>query len=257
LEKLKYTTSNPLIKIYSGDQTVLFIRLTLLSVILSLWLFNLPLANAAVLTDWGDVVDVKYSLWEDKEHNIPVEKNINQDLLYIYLRKSLNEPVPSKVKNSFSSTIEDQLEQTYLQQFINELIGMQINQEKEFVISAEDSPYGDYDLNYLVKLLAIRYDASAQVSEEESATDPFKDFYPLLIGGSVVFAGGGLAMWYVHSSRTHKAALSEEKTSSQVRAKSIQKEKQQIKELRELTDSFANSEETVKKEEAKFRRRRR
>jgi hypothetical protein len=78
----------------------------------------------------------------------------------------------------------------------------------------------------------------------------------LLIGGSVVVAGGGLAVWYIYSSRTQKAAFSEEKMSSQVRAKSIQKDKQQLKELRELTESFTSSEDTPKEKEVKFRRRR-
>ncbi|MFX0122793.1 MAG: hypothetical protein ACFFAE_04090 [Candidatus Hodarchaeota archaeon] len=229
-----------------------------MSVILSLWLFNLPPANAAVLTDWGDVVDVNYSLWEDEEHQIPVQDNINKDLTFIYLRKSQNEPVPSKVKKLFPNYVIE-LEQTYLQQFINELIGMQINQEKEFMIPAEGlpPPYGDFDLNYHIKILAIRYDASVYATEEGNNSDPFKDFYPLLIGGSVVIGGGGFALWRLQSSRTHKSALSEEKMSSTVRAKSIQKDKDKIKELRELTESIAGSKDTAKKEEVKFRPRRR
>ncbi len=232
-------------------------RLILLTIFFSFWTFNLDFAIAAEPTDYGDVVDVNYSLWLDEGHQIEKEGNIDVNLRYIYLRRTQNEPVPSKVKNSFPSSVKQDLEQPYLQAFIDEIIGMEVDELKDFMIPADEA-YGDEDLYYRIKLLIIHYDASVQPTEgPNTSSDPFKDLYPLLIGGSVAVVGGGFALWRLQSSRTHKSALSEEKTSSSVRAKSIQKDKIQLKELRELTESIADSEDTTKKEETKFRRRRR
>lgn len=230
-------------------------RLFLLSFLFGLLALNLSYVFAAETADYGDVIDVNYSLWLDEEHTIEKQGNIDINLRYIYLRRTQTEQVPTKVYKALPPDSDEELLQVYLQAFIDAIIGMEVDEIKDFKIAAEDA-YGDEDLYYRIKLLALLYDASEQVVEEENATDPFRDFYPLLIGGSVVVAGGGIAVWYVYSSQTHKAALSEEKMSSQVRAKYIQKDKQQIKELRELTESFASSEETGKKEEVKFRRRR-
>ncbi|MFW9902867.1 MAG: hypothetical protein ACFFFH_00925 [Candidatus Thorarchaeota archaeon] len=230
-------------------------RLILVSFLFSLWALNLSSVFAAETVEYGDVVDVNYSLWQDEEHTIEKEGNIDIDLHYIYLRRAQTEKVPAKVYRALPSDSVEELQQVYLQAFIDAIIEMKVDEVKNFMIAAEDA-YGDEDLYYQIKLLTLLYDASAQVSEGEDATDPFKDLYPLLIGGSVAVAGGGLTAWYVHSSRTQKTALSEEKLSSQVREKSILKDKQQIKELRELTESLASSEDTPKKEEVKFRRRR-
>jgi FKBP-type peptidyl-prolyl cis-trans isomerase 2 len=241
-------------------------RLILLSIFFSLWAFNLDFAIAAEPTNWGDVVDVNYSLWLDEEHTIEKTGNINVDLNYIYLRKTQTESVPEEVSKSLPESAANGLQQTYLQAFINEIVGMKVNEIKNFMIAAEDA-YGDEDLYYRIKLLVIHYDASEQTTEESNTSeqtteernfsDPLNDFYLLLISGSVIIGGGGFALWYLHSSRTHKSALSEEKMSSTVRAKSIQKDKDKIKELRELTESITGSEDTAKKEEVKFRPRRR
>ncbi|MHA2202134.1 MAG: hypothetical protein ACW991_00460 [Candidatus Hodarchaeales archaeon] len=232
-------------------------RLILLSIFFSFWAFNLDFAIAAEPTDYGDVVDVNYSLWLDEEHQIEKEGNIDVNLRYIYLRRTQNEQVPTKVYKALPPDSDEELLQVYLQAFIDEIIGMEVDELKDFMIAAEDA-YGDEDLYYRIKLLIIQYDASAQPTEEpNTSSDPFKDLYPLLIGGSVAVAGGGFALWRLQSSRTHKSALSEEKMSSSVRAKSIQKEKIQLKELRELTESITDSEDITKKEEPKFRRRRR
>ena len=230
-------------------------RLILLSFFFSLWALNLSYVLAAETVEYGDVVNVNYSLWLDEEHTIEKQGNIDVTLRYIYLRRTQTEKVPPKVYSALPSDSVEQLQQVYLQAFIDAIIEMEVDEVKNFMIAAEDA-YGDEDLYYRIKVLALLYDDSAQVVEEEDGTDPFKDFYPLLIGGSVVVVGGGIAVWYVYSSRTQKAALSEEKMSSQVREKSIQKDKQKIKELRELTESFTSSTDTQKKEEVKFRRRR-
>ncbi|UCG03049.1 MAG: FKBP-type peptidyl-prolyl cis-trans isomerase [Candidatus Heimdallarchaeota archaeon] len=230
-------------------------RLILLSIFFSLWAFNLGFVIAVEPADYGDVVDVNYSLWLDEGHTIEKEGNINVNLRYIYLRRSQTEPVPTKVYRALPAAPNEDLQQVYLQAFIDAVIGMEVDETKNFMIAAKDA-YGNEDLYYYIKILALLYDASAQDTEEKETSDPFKDFYPLLIGGSVIVAGGGLAVWYVYSSRTHKSALSEEKMSSAVRAKSIQRDKDKIKELRELTEAMIGSAETAKKEEVKFRRRR-
>lgn len=232
-------------------------RLILLSILFNLWTFSLGFVIAAEPADYGDVVDVNYSLWLNEEHTIEKEGNINVNLRYIYLRRTQTENVPTKVYQAFPPDSQNKLQQPYLQAFIDAIIGMEVDETKDFMIPAEDA-YGDEDLYYRIKILALLYDASAQAAEEkDNNTDPFKDFYPLLIGGSVVVAGGGFAVWFVYSSRTQRSALSEKKTSSAARAISIQKDKEKIKELRELTESISGSEDTIKKEEVKFRPRRR
>lgn len=231
-------------------------RLILLSIFFCLWAFNLDFVIASEPADWGDVVDVNYSLWLDEEHTIEKTGNININLRYIYLRRSQVEQVPTKVYRAFPADSYEALRKVYLQAFIDEIIGMEVDGMKDFMIPAEDA-YGDEDLYYRLKLIVILYDASEQTSEERNTSDPFKDFYPLLIGGSVVVLVGGFTLWRLQSARTQKSALSEEKTSSTVRAKSIQKDRDRLKELREITDSIAGSKDIAEKEEVKFRPRRR
>ena len=232
-------------------------RLILLPILFSLWVLTFSLVIAAEPAGYGDVVDVNYSLWLDEEHTIEKLGNINKNLRYIYLRRTQTEPIPTEVSQAFPPDTYEQLQQVYLQKFIDAIIGMEVNEIKDFMIAAEDA-YGDEDLYYRITLLTLRYDASGEeVTEEKDTTDPFKDFYPLLISGTVIVAGVGIGIWYVHLSRVQRSALSEEKTSSGARAKLIQKDKDKIKELRELTESFTVSEDTVKKEEVKFRPRRR
>lgn len=242
-----------------------YTRVVLLTIFLSLWTFNLDSAAAAVTASWGDVVDVNYSLWLDEDHTIEKPgsiSNTNVDLHYIYLRRSQNELVPSKVLESFPESAAQELNISYLQNFIDAIIGMQVEQEKDFMITAEEA-YGEEDLYYDIKLLEILYDASEETPSETtttttSSTDPFQDLTNLLlIGGSVIILGGGFVLWRLHISRTYKSALSEEKMSSVVRAKTIQKDKDQIKELRKLTESVTESEDTSERTEVKFRPRRR
>lgn len=233
-------------------------RIILLPILFSLWVLNFSLVIAAEPAEYGDVVDVNYSLWLDEAHTMPKAGNINKNLRYIYLRRTQTEPIPTEVTQAFPPDTYEQLQQVYLQKFIDAIIGMEVNEIKDFMIAAEDA-YGDEDLYYRIKLLILRYDATSgeEVTEENDTTDPFKDFYPLLISGSVIVAGVGIGIWYVHSSRVQRSALSEEKTSSVARAKLIQKDKDKIKELRELTESFTDPKDTVTKEEVKFRPRRR
>lgn len=213
--------------------------------------------NPEVTADWGDVVDVNYSLWEDEQHTIEKENNIDVDLVYIYLRRNINVLVPTKVYNAFPPEAKDYLDQLYFQDFINAIIGMKVDQDKEFMIPAENVD-SDTDLYYKVRLLSILYDASEQPEPSERSPNPFQDLFSLLlIGGAVAGIGGGFIIWRVQTARTYKSALSEEKTGDIMREKAIQKDKSQIKELRNLTESIAGSEETSKKTEVKFRSRRR
>ena len=121
-------------------------------------------------SDWGDVVHVNYSLWLDPEHTIEVEGNIGVVLEYIYLRRSPSERVPREVFQALPVTADEYLQQIYLQAFIDEIIGMQVNEEKSFMIAAEDA-YGDQDLFYHVTLLALVYDASAITSTSEFTSE--------------------------------------------------------------------------------------
>ena len=130
-------------------------------------------------------------------------------------------------------------------------------QVKFFMIPAENVD-SDTDLYYEVRLLSILYDASEQPEPGERTPNPFQDLFNLLlVGGAVAGIGGVFIIWRVQTARTHKSALSEEKTGAVMREKAIQKDKRQIKELRILTESITGSKETSKETEVKFRPRRR
>ena len=242
-------------KIYSGDWTVLYPKLVLLTIFLSIWAVNPDYANAAVTADWGDIVDIIYSLYLDEEHTIPKNQlNLNNELDYIYL--SRDNTVPSDILKLYP-----QANANYLPKFLEAIIGMQVDGEKAFKIAAADA-YGDEDLYYDLKLLKIWYDASGTATTTSSATTtslstPSQDFNTLIfVVGSVAILGGGFVLWALRSSRIKKSALSNDKRSSSLRVKTIQKDKAQLKELRELTESLTSSEESMKKQDVKFRRRR-
>ncbi len=248
---------------YSGDRTVLFPRLVILTIILGLWANNLDMSHAVVTADWGDVVDVRYSLYLDAGHTDPVAGNVGQTLNFIYL--SRGNSVPPEV-----SALYPQANAGLLEKFKEGIVGAQVNGQKDFKIDAADgytNPSDDLygqDLYFSVELLTILYDASEQITTTTTETttttsslSPFQDFNTLiLIGGFVALLVGGVILWSFRSSLAFKSALSEEKMSSSVRAKSIQKDRTQLKELRELTESMTGSEVSSEKSEVKFRRRR-
>ncbi|MFX0014163.1 MAG: hypothetical protein ACFFB2_06710 [Promethearchaeota archaeon] len=233
-----------------------YTQLVLLSIIISFWALSIGFVWAADPADWGDVIDVNYSLWLDEEHTIEKPGNIDVVLSYVYLRRNQNEKVPRDVYVALPAEVAADLQNVYLQSFIDAIIGMNVGENKDFMIPAEDA-YGDEDLYYRIRLLKIHYDASEQPTETPSASDPNRDMtYALLIVGGIIIGGGGFIVWSVRSSRTYKSALSEKTKSSAVREKTIQKEKDQIKELRKLTESVSKAEDTATKPDIKLRRRR-
>lgn len=119
--------------------------------------------NSEVTADWGDVVNLYYSLYTDAEHTTAVPGNTGILLEYVYLRRSQSETVPSEVYQALPMSAAENLQQVYLQAFIDEIIGMQTIEEKSFMIAAADA-YGDKDLFYTVTLLTILYDASGPLS---------------------------------------------------------------------------------------------
>ncbi|MHA1969598.1 MAG: hypothetical protein ACW964_17595 [Candidatus Hodarchaeales archaeon] len=217
-----------------------FIFIILLFTILT---FNLENVTGAVTASWGDVVDVKYSLWEDAAHTIEVQGNIGVTLTYIYPEANPN----------------------YLQAFKEAVIGMAENGEKEFMIAKEDA-YGDRDLYYHVELIKIWYDASLGSAPEESTTSttrtntpaPFQDFNAIFaIGAGLTVVVGGFLIWNFRASRNMQSIVSKESLSSTMREQTIKKERTALKEIKELTESHMEKPDLSQDQsEVKFRRRR-
>jgi branched-chain amino acid transport system substrate-binding protein len=120
--------------------------------------------NGVITANWGDVVDVVYWLYTDPGHNNAMEGQENILLDYMYLKQVETEPVPQHILDLFPDNVIE-LQTGYIQPFIDALIGIEENGEKDFVILEEDTPYNNGDLYYHVKLTRIRYDA---VVEETS-----------------------------------------------------------------------------------------
>lgn len=233
------------------DRKIVFIALlfTTLS-------FNINTASAAITANWGDVVDVNYSLWTDPEHQNPKSGNIDVTLNYIYL--SYGSEVPPEVSSLYSEANPN-----YLTKFKEAVIGLEVNEEKEFMIAKEDA-YGNEDLYYRIKLYKIWYDASGSSAPEESTTTrtntpiPFQDYNAIfIIGAAITVVVGGFIIWNFQSSRKTRSIVSKESLGSSMREQTFKKEKDALKEIRELTDSYlTNSDSSKDQPEMKFRRRR-
>jgi FKBP-type peptidyl-prolyl cis-trans isomerase 2 len=236
-------------------------KLSFLIIILIIWGIEINNVTAATTAGWGDIVNVEYSLYLDAQHTDPVENNVNQILEDVYLGPS----IPQELQEQFPDA-----KATYLDKFKEGIVGAQVNQPKEFVILAEDAysndinhPLYNKDLYYIITLLEITYDASAvtttttTTTTQASSPDPLQDFGGIIIiGGGVVLIGGIYTLWSYVSSRRMKSVFAEEKSSSNVREQTLKKERSQLKELRELTESFSDSKDTTEKSDVKFRRRR-
>jgi hypothetical protein len=127
----------------------------LLVLILGLWVITPYSSNAVIVSAWGDVVTVKYTLSVDGS---PYPGNIDQVLDPIYL--STGSTVPSEIVAQFPGVAA-----TYLLGFKQGIIGLQVNEEKSFIIDAADAYtepthalYGK-DLFFDIELLAILFDA--------------------------------------------------------------------------------------------------
>ena len=245
----------------SGDQTVNLRKLVLLGIFLGILGITPYSSNAVIVSTWGDVVTVKYTLSVD---GAPYPGNIDQVLDPIYL--SSGGTTPPELEAQFPGVAA-----TYLLGFKQGLIGLQEHEKRSFLIYADDAYSADpshalygKDLYYDIELLEILYDAdvkevSITPSSATTSTQPLPPDYSgmLLLGGGVVIIGGGFVAWGIRSTQMERNALSKSRTSTSVREKNIQKDKQQIKELRELTESISGADEPLEQTEIKFRRRRR
>jgi hypothetical protein len=223
--------------------------------------FNIEIASAATTATWGDVVDVKYSLWYDAAHTQEAPGNIGVTLTYIYL--SYGSTVPSEV-----SSLYPEANPNYLQAFKEAVIGLEVNGEKEFVITKEEQPegYSEYDLYYHIELVNLWYDASGGSSTDESSSStsrtrtplPYDDFNAIFaIGAAITVVVGGFFIWNFRSSRNTRSIVSKESLGSSMREQTIKKEKGTLKEIRELADSYLTDLDSSKDQsEVKFRRRR-
>lgn len=123
-------------------------------------------ANSTVTTvtaDWGDIVNVRYSLYLDAAHTVPVEGNIDQVIHYIYL--SRGGTIPGTILQLYPEAST-----SFLEGFKAGIVGMEVKQTKEIRIDAKDAypssshPLYGEDLYFFVELLEILYDASYQMT---------------------------------------------------------------------------------------------
>jgi hypothetical protein len=231
---------------------------------------NTKTVTAATTADWGDVVNVIYSLYLDATHTTPVEGNVNVDMYgetgkYIYITSGTS--IPTEVLSQVAEASA-----TYLTKFKEGIVGAELNIPKSFKIDKQNGyrdppnhPLYDKDLYFVVTLTQILYDASDYSSSSDTTTTtrnrvhlPFEDFNALFaIGAGVILLGGGIIIWNYRVSRAMKSITSEAQMGSSMREQVIKKDKDTIKELRELTETVSSTEDSASSQtEVKFRRRR-
>jgi hypothetical protein len=118
-----------------------------------------PQENTA---DWGDIVNVRYTLYEDSNYTIEVPGNIDVELNYTYI--SIGETVPSDIL-----ALYPEANSSFLVGFEEAIIGMGVNQKKKFTIPSEEVN-GTGDLYYQIELLDIVYDASEYLTSTTTTT---------------------------------------------------------------------------------------
>lgn len=240
-------------------------RYVIILVILGLFTLNSDSVKGAITADWGDIVNVRYSLYLDAAHQEPVSGNVDQPINNIYL--STGGTVPTNLEQLYPDTSA-----SYLGEFKAAIVGMEIEQTKQVKIDAEnaytDDPshqlYGK-DLYFVITLLTIVYDAilnptatTATTATTETSTNPIQDYTNIaLIGGGIAVVAVGVIAWNFRTSRAVKSALSEKKTSTSIREQSIRKDKDQLKNLREITETFSSPKKPEEERKVKFQRRRR
>jgi hypothetical protein len=239
-------------------------KIAIMFVLLSFWGINTPLANAAAKANYGDVVDVIYWLYRDAAHTNPVgvypNEQLNVPLPFVYLKQVETESVPQHVLDFFPDNVTE-LQQGYIQPFLDALIGIEENGEKDFMILEENTPYGDGDLYYHVWLLQIRYDAFVgETSETTTTTRRNSGELDTLtiIGGGLGIITVSILFWGFSNQRRRQKVLDQDSTSSVRQEKSIKHKKTKLKELRELAESHSSDVdvEEPSKTAVKFRRRR-
>jgi hypothetical protein len=251
--------------LYSHVKQQYLPKIAIILVLLSFWGISTPFANAAVTTAYGDVVDVVYWLYRDAEHTnpigVPPNEQLNIPLPFVYLKQVETEAVPQHVLDFFPDN-NTELQQGYIQPFLDALIGIEENGEKDFMILEENTPYGDGDLYYHVWILQIRYDAfEGETSETTTTTrrNPGELDTLTIIGGGLGIITVSVLFWGFSNQRRRQKVLEQDSTSTERQEKTIKHKKTQLKELRELAESHSSSDvdvEKTSKNDVKFRRRR-
>lgn len=107
------------------------------------------------IADWGELVNVRYSLYLDLNHTEPVEGNIDNQINYIYL--SLDGSVPPDVLQIYPDASN-----SYLSAWIRNIVGTAIGETKNFTIPAGEgypeghsSGLGGIPLCFSITLLEI------------------------------------------------------------------------------------------------------
>ncbi len=235
-------------------------KVIFITILLSFYINSSVNGSAATVVAWGDVVDVYYELYLNAAYSPPTRDE--GPIPNIYLGPGY--AVPSHVLE-----VVPDAKATYLEKFKEGIVGAIVNQPWEFKIDAadaytnpEDELYG-FDLYFRVTVTQIVYDASTEESSSttspststSTSAGPIGSFESIIIlagGAFIVVAGFGI--WSYQSSRSMKSVVKGERSSTSMRAETIQKEKDQLKELRELTESFETSKEIPEEKEVKFRR---
>ncbi|UCE14806.1 MAG: hypothetical protein JSV04_06390, partial [Candidatus Heimdallarchaeota archaeon] len=104
-------------------------RYVLIIVILSLFTLKIDSVEAAETAYWGDIVNVRYSLYLDAAHQEPVSGNIDQTINYIYLGTGMN--VPPELLELYPEA-----KAGYLEGFKAGIVGMGVQKTKEVKINA-------------------------------------------------------------------------------------------------------------------------
>lgn len=223
-------------------------------------LISTLLVNAAITASWGDVIDIHYSLYTDAAYTEEVEGNINQTLHHIYLGRTLD--TPEKILDLYPDASSSLLEP-----FKEAFIGMEVNQEKDFVIDATDHTYPGVldgkDLYYVVILLEIVYDAPDETTtpittaSNGNAIRPPDLGFLLAAGAGVSLLAGGFLLRGYRVSQRMESTMSDKPLGTGKQDQVFKKEQSQLQELRELTETFTDPQDKhQKKEPVKFRRKR-
>ncbi len=120
-------------------------------VLFNIWVIGYTARGMEVTANWGDIVNVDFSF--TREENSVHSDTINS-LNNVYL--ATNDIVPGNILVLYPDASA-----SYLLKFKEAIVGMSVEEEKDFTIASEDA-YGDGDLYCNVKLRTIVYDASLE-----------------------------------------------------------------------------------------------